>query len=64
MGRNILTFDMDRNFDLLQARKKHVNAKYLKCLINVVPTTVAGDRAGRYYVGWFVIQMYCKLLDE
>ena len=55
---------MLRNFDLSHAPQKHVNAEYLKGLINVVPARGAGDRAGRFCVGRFAIQMYCELLHE
>ena len=37
-----------RNFDLSHASEEHVNAEYLRGLINVVPVRGAGDRAGRY----------------
>uniref|UniRef100_A0A7C8ZNM0 Ubiquitin-like protease family profile domain-containing protein n=1 Tax=Opuntia streptacantha TaxID=393608 RepID=A0A7C8ZNM0_OPUST len=52
------------NFDLSHAPQKHVNAEYLKGLINVVLARGAGDRAGRFCVGRFAIQMYCELLHE
>ncbi|KAJ8437695.1 hypothetical protein Cgig2_030717 [Carnegiea gigantea] len=35
------------NFDLPEASEKHVNAKFLKVLINVVPTRGAANRPGR-----------------
>ena len=37
LGANILTFNMARNFNLVKASRKHVNAEYLKALINVIP---------------------------
>ncbi|KAJ8442480.1 hypothetical protein Cgig2_022363 [Carnegiea gigantea] len=40
--------DGEWNFDLIHAREKHVNAEYLKGLINVVPARGAGDRPGRF----------------
>ena len=58
------TLNVCSNFDLIQAREKHVNAEYLKGLINVVPARGAGDRPGRFCVGQFAIQMYCNLLEE
>ena len=53
-----------RNFDLSHAMDKHVNAEYLRGLINVVPLRGAGDRAGRYCIGRFAIDMYGKLLNQ
>ena len=55
---------MDKNFDLPQESRENVNTEYLKGLINVVPHKGAGDKAGRYCVGRFAIQMYCNLLEE
>ena len=52
------------NFDVPQAVDDHVNAEFLKGLINVVPTRGAGDRPNRYYVGAFAVNMYCKLLRQ
>ena len=52
-----------RNFDLPQATHDHVNAEYLKGLINVVPVREAGDRAERFCVGRFAVEMYYKLLQ-
>ncbi|KAJ8427968.1 LOW QUALITY PROTEIN: hypothetical protein Cgig2_017455 [Carnegiea gigantea] len=52
-----------RNFDLPEASEKHVNAEFLKGLINVVPTRRAADRPGRYCIGSFAVHQYCKLLD-
>ena len=53
-----------RNFDLSHASEKHVNVEYLRGLINVVLLRGDGDRAGRFCIGRFAIDMYCKLLDE
>ena len=53
-----------RNFDLSHASDEHVNAEYLRGLINVVPVRGAGDRAGRYCIGRFAIDMYMKLLHK
>jgi len=53
-----------RNFDLSHASEEHVNAEYLRGLINVVPVRGAGDRAGRNCIGRFTIDMYCKLLHQ
>ena len=53
-----------RNFDLPQARHEHVNAEYLKGLINVVPMRGAGDKPGWFCIGRFAIEMYCNLLEE
>ena len=55
---------MHNNFDLPQASRKHVNIEYSKGLINVIPLRGARDRAGRYCVGRFAIEMYHKLLQE
>ncbi|KAJ8446968.1 hypothetical protein Cgig2_006596 [Carnegiea gigantea] len=40
-----------RNFDLPEVSEKHVNAEFLKGLINVVPTWGVADRPGRYCIG-------------
>lgn len=52
------------NFDLPEATDKNVKAKFLKGLINVVPTRGAGDRPSRYCIGAFAVHMYSKLLDQ
>ncbi|KAJ8452972.1 hypothetical protein Cgig2_014735 [Carnegiea gigantea] len=52
------------NFDLPEATEKHVNAEFLKGLINVVPTRGAADRPGRYCIGSFAVQQYSKLLHS
>jgi len=44
--------------------EKHVIVEYLRGLINVVPLRGAGDRAGRYCIGRFAIDMYDKLLKQ
>ncbi|KAJ8424183.1 LOW QUALITY PROTEIN: hypothetical protein Cgig2_028308 [Carnegiea gigantea] len=54
--------DSQWNFELPEASDKHVNAEFLKGLINVVPTRGAADRPGRYCIGAFAVHMYCKLL--
>ncbi|KAJ8423548.1 hypothetical protein Cgig2_007079 [Carnegiea gigantea] len=51
------------NFDLPEASVKHVNAEFLKGLIDVVPTQGAADRPGKYCMGSFAVHQYCKLLD-
>ena len=56
--------EMVRNMDLSHAPQKHLNAEYLKGLINVVPLRGAGDKAGRFCVGRCAIHMYCKLLEQ
>lgn len=55
---------MQWNFDLPQASQNHVNAEFLKGLINVVPARVAGDRPRRFCIWRFDIQMYCSLLQD
>ncbi|KAJ8420360.1 LOW QUALITY PROTEIN: hypothetical protein Cgig2_023216 [Carnegiea gigantea] len=52
------------NFDLPEATEKHVNAEFLKGVINVVPTQGAADRPGRYCIGSFAVQQYSKLLHS
>ncbi|KAJ8428795.1 LOW QUALITY PROTEIN: hypothetical protein Cgig2_009980 [Carnegiea gigantea] len=52
-----------KNFDLPEASEKHVNAEFLKGLINVVLTRGVVDRPGRYCIGSFAVHQYCKLLD-
>ncbi|KAJ8431991.1 hypothetical protein Cgig2_005920 [Carnegiea gigantea] len=47
---NVLTLNVCRNFDLIHAREKHVNAKYLKGLINVVPARGVWDRPGKFCI--------------
>jgi len=59
-----MIYYMHNNFDLPQASRKHVNIEYSKGLINVIPLRGARDRAGRYCVGRFAIEMYHKLLQE
>ncbi|KAJ8442694.1 hypothetical protein Cgig2_001787 [Carnegiea gigantea] len=54
--------DSQWNFDLPEVSEKHVNAEFLKGLINVVPTRGAADRPGRYSIGAFAVHLYCKLL--
>ncbi|KAJ8428809.1 hypothetical protein Cgig2_028014 [Carnegiea gigantea] len=54
--------DSQWNFDLPETSEKHVNAEFLKGLINVVPTRGAADRPGRCCIGAFVVHLYCKLL--
>ncbi|KAJ8422403.1 hypothetical protein Cgig2_029227 [Carnegiea gigantea] len=54
--------DNQWNFDLPEASEKHVNAEFLKGLINVVPTRGVVDRPGRYCIGSFAVHQYCKLL--
>ena len=39
-----------------------MNAEYLKGLINVVHARGPGDRAGRFCIRRFAIQMYCRLI--
>ena len=51
-----------RNFDLPEASEKHLNAEFLKGLINVVPSRGAADRPGRYCIGAIAVHLYCKLL--
>ncbi|KAJ8446292.1 hypothetical protein Cgig2_005823 [Carnegiea gigantea] len=54
--------DNQWNFDLPKASEKHINAEFVKGLINVVPTCGAADRPGRYCIGSFAVHQYCKLL--
>ncbi|KAJ8425563.1 LOW QUALITY PROTEIN: hypothetical protein Cgig2_012306 [Carnegiea gigantea] len=55
--------DDQRNFDLPKANEKHVNAEFLKRLINVVPTRGPADRPGRYCIGSFACEhkRYCRM---